>query len=259
MNPNHSFSEGASRWARTLNSSIAMLPSLRLGFAFGIMILAAGCNSGGHECMTPLVLSFDGAPVQYTPPTSESRYFELGQNDQSLTTDWPTAHTPWLARDVDGDGFITSGAELFGSDTALSKATKAKNGFLALAALDSNGDGRIDAADDAWKEILIWTDRNQDRTSELDELETAAEAGVVSIDLGAFGLANGVPPRCDARGNCEVERSSFGWNDTSGAMQSGAVVDVHLPVFAKPDPGEPPGSGDGESPSYPFGDMCGAD
>jgi len=37
-----------------------------------------------------------------------------------------------------------------------------------------------------------------------------------------------VDPRCDARGNCEVERATFRFRDAAGREHTGAVVDVHL-------------------------------
>ena len=37
-----------------------------------------------------------------------------------------------------------------------------------------------------------------------------------------------VEPRCDDRGNCEVERASFRTLDEHGKVSVGAVVDVHL-------------------------------
>ena len=39
-----------------------------------------------------------------------------------------------LAIDLNGDGVINTGAELFGNETELADGTKAANGFLGLAA-----------------------------------------------------------------------------------------------------------------------------
>ncbi len=54
---------------------------------------------------TPLVLSLDDRPVRYTQAAGT---FALRPGDP-VATDWPTADTPWLALDLDGDGRITSG------------------------------------------------------------------------------------------------------------------------------------------------------
>jgi hypothetical protein len=166
---------------------------------------------------TPLVVAFDSQPVEFSAGGS----FAFLPGDP-MASDWPTAKTPWLARDLDGDGSITSGAELFGSNTALPDGTAAKNGFVALAPLDDNRDGRVDAQDAAFASLLLWSDRNGDRQSTPDELAPLASK-VVSITL-----ENAIEIRCDARTNCERERSAMEWRDERG-VHRGSVVDVYLP------------------------------
>jgi hypothetical protein len=157
---------------------------------------------------TPLVLSFDSARVQYAPSATGP-------------SDWPTTATPWLAMDRDGDGAITSATELFGNETRLAGRT-ARHGFEALAALDDNGDGAIDAHDAAFAKLLLWTDRDGDRQSSPDELAPLSTR-VVTLSLGAHR-----EPFCDLRMNCEGERAAMTWRDAAGATRSGIVVDVYL-------------------------------
>ena len=166
---------------------------------------------------TPLVVAFDGQPVEFT--TGGSFAFLPGD---PMASDWPTATTPWIARDLDGDRRITSGAELFGSNTRLPDGTAARNGFVALAPLDDNHDGVIDATDAAFGALLLWSDRDGDRQSTPDELVPLASR-VVSITL-----ENELAIRCDARTNCERERSAMQWRDADG-VHAGSVVDVYLP------------------------------
>jgi hypothetical protein len=168
---------------------------------------------------TPLVLSFDGAPVTFAATLGA---FDLAAT-QSVVTDWPTASTPWLALDRDGNGAIDDGAELFGSATVLRSGERAANGFAALAELDSNGDGRITPEDVAWSSLRLWGDANGDRASSPAELSPLAARRILSIDLRYTSDA-----RCDARDNCEIERASFHWADEAGAVHTGTIVDVHL-------------------------------
>lgn len=169
---------------------------------------------------TPLVLSFDGAPVAYLADRTHG--FDLN-GERSQVTDWPTAQTPWLALDRDGDGRITDGSELFGSMTALSTGERAPNGFAALRELDADGDGRITPRDPGFARLLVWSDHDGDRRSTPGELVSAAAAGLLSIDLDYV-----VDPRCDARGDCEVERAVFRFRDAAFVERTGAVIDVHL-------------------------------
>ena len=168
---------------------------------------------------TPLVAVFDGMDVRYQQGGEFA--FTPGA---PMPTDWPLAVTPWLARDLDGDGAITSGTELFGSSTTLPDGQIAAEGFSALAGLDANHDGWIDAGDPAFASLLLWSDRNGDRRSSADELEALATR-IVAIDLSSHPSA-----RCDDRRNCEGARSAMRIRTADGTVRAGAIVDVYLPV-----------------------------
>jgi len=156
---------------------------------------------------TPIVLSFGDTRVEYAAGAG---------------TDWPTATTPWLARDLDGDGPVTSEAELFCSQTELRSGRLGQHGFDALGQPDKNRDGVLDAADPAFGTLLVWRDNNGDRIGTPDEL-TKLLYSVVSLSLDYRREAY-----CDLRGNCEGERSSMIWRDATGALQTGSAIDVYL-------------------------------
>ena len=187
---------------------------------FGTMI--AFCNLDGgipyydwDGCSTPLVLRTGGRPVEYLASTDR---FAMTASDRCPATDWPTAATPWLARDLDRSGSIDSGHELFGSGTRLGP-TYATDGFQALATLDSDGDARITPADVAWPELLLWFDHNSDRRSTLWELEPLSTHGITALAL-RYDTQN---TRCDARGNCEIERAPVSSDDHTAEL-----VDIRL-------------------------------
>jgi hypothetical protein len=170
-------------------------------------------------CGTPLVLAFDGERVEFTRAAGA---FDVMGLAMSVDTDWVSAATPWLAVDLDGDGAIDDGRELFGSMTQLPDGSRARNGFQALAALDADGDGRVTSSDPAFSRLLVWTDANQDRRSSSGELRSADAAGLVAIDLAYRDV-----PTCRG-GSCEVERARFVFRDASGREREGDVIDVHL-------------------------------
>jgi hypothetical protein len=180
------------------------------------------CLSSSNEefrCTTPLVLSFDDAPVKFE---ASDKTFAFTPS-RPVRSDWPAAVTPWLARDVNGNGRIDDGSELFGSNTKLGNGV-AKHGFEALAALDGNEDGLIDSRDPLFASLLVWRDQNGDRLSQPAELTSLVQNKVTALSLDFADQ-----PRCDERGNCERQRSTFAWSG-----RRGAVVDVYLKVSAAP-------------------------
>jgi hypothetical protein len=184
--------------------------------------VGTGSTSGvatGGTTGTPIVLAFAGESVEFTRPLGE---FDLFGRSASVGTDWVSGATPWLAVDIDGNGAIDDGSELFGSMSVLPDGTRAPNGFVALAAFDDDGDGRITARDAVFEHLLVWRDANQDRKSSPNELTSARAAGLVSIEL-AFNVV----PRCEA-GDCEMERARFVYRDARGAEHTGDAVDVHF-------------------------------
>lgn len=168
---------------------------------------------------TPLVLSFDGAPVTFQ---SSERAFAIN-GTMSVATDWPTARTPWLALDRNSNGAVDDGGELFGSATVLKSGERAENGFIALRELDTDGDGQLTPADGGWSQLQLWNDGDADRVSSSRELTSLGARRLVSIDL-----AYAVERRCDDSGNCEVERAGFRYVDEAGVERSGVIIDVHL-------------------------------
>jgi hypothetical protein len=106
------------------------------------------------------------------------------------------AEIAFLALDRDGDGYITSGKELFGDHTLPGSS----NGFAALGrmVLESNGGvrrGSVSSDDPLFARLLLWTDSNHDGISEPGELRAASEL------LSDIGLAYGDHRRRDGNGN----------------------------------------------------------
>lgn len=78
----------------------------------------------------------------------------------------------YLALDLNGDGVINDGSELFG--------TRSGDGFSDLARYDSDGNGWIDENDEIWRRLRIWT--QDDRGN--DKLYTLSDKNVGAIYLG---------------------------------------------------------------------------
>jgi hypothetical protein len=129
---------------------------------------------------TPLVLDLDGDGVE-TRSYADGTRFDLDVDGDLDRTGWVSPDDGLLVRDLDGDGLINDGTELFGSATRLPDGSVARDGFEALASLDSNGDGRIDADDPAFAELRVWQDRNSDGLTGADELKTLGDLSINSL------------------------------------------------------------------------------
>jgi len=128
----------------------------------------------------PLVLDLGGDGIE-TVAASSGVLFDHNADGIQTTSGWIKPDDGLLVRDIDGNGLIDTGRELFGDSTVLANSKTAVNGFAALADLDSNADGVIDAADAAFGELKVWQDVNQDGISLTGELKSLAELGISSL------------------------------------------------------------------------------
>src|SRR5690606_1887664 len=99
----------------------------------------------------------------------------------SERTGWGSPDDGLLVHDRNGDGRINNGTELFGNHSILSNGQTAENGFQALAEYDDNGDGVVDAQDASYSRLQVWRDINGNGISDVGELQSLADAGVLSI------------------------------------------------------------------------------
>ncbi|WP_243042367.1 calcium-binding protein [Dyella sedimenti] len=143
------------------------------------------------ERYDPLALDLDGDGKITTSAESNwaGALFDNDGDGIRTASGWVGSNDGLLVRDLDGNGAIDNGRELFGDQTVLRNGQHAATGFEALADLDSNGDGVIDASDEAFASLRIWRDRNGDGISQAGELSTLDELGIVSLSL-AHASAN---------------------------------------------------------------------
>ncbi len=138
----------------------------------------------------PLVIDLDGDGFEITS-VMNGVYFDDNNEGLAEKTQWVSPDDGLLAIDLNGDGIINDGSELFGTSTIMPDGSLAKSGFEALMQYDTNGDGVIDENDDMYSRLLIWQDLNSDGISQSDELRTLAEMGIKSISLSA-GMVDGI-------------------------------------------------------------------
>lgn len=158
--------------------------------------------------LDPLILDLNGDGIISTTTVENGKYFDMDANDFAERTAWVGSGDGVLVRDLNNNNQIDNGNELFGDRTLLSNSNYAQNGFQALADLDSNLDGVIDANDTYFSELKILRSDGY--------LGTLSDLGIQSINLSAP-----VSNQIDASGNTQAFLGQFTWdNNTTSAIGS---------------------------------------
>ncbi len=151
--------------------------------------------------VTPLVvdLNQDGKIDLLSAFDKKAVSFDLKGNGKLNLTGWIGATDGLLVRDVNGDGIINSGYELFGSYSMSYRVGSGKtfrNGFLALRQFDIDHNRLIDSKDGVFHELMVWQDQNTNGLTDSGELLTLEEIGVTSISLSYTKnpTSNGIVP-----------------------------------------------------------------
>lgn len=116
----------------------------------------------------PLVINLDTNIAE----VSEQKFlFDIDSDGTKDSISQLSKSSGYLALDLNEDGIINDGSELFG--------TKSGNGFKDLAKYDSDGDGWIDEDDEIWSKLLIWSKDEEGN----DTLYHLTDKGVGAICL----------------------------------------------------------------------------
>ena len=116
----------------------------------------------------PLVINLNGNIAEVS---DQKFYFDLDTDGEEEAISRLCEDSGYLALDLNQDGKINDGSELFG--------TKSGDGFEDLSAYDEDGNGWIDENDDVWNKLKIWV---QDANGN-SKLYSLAEQGVGAICL----------------------------------------------------------------------------
>ncbi|MFT4926302.1 MAG: hypothetical protein ACI8WB_002400 [Phenylobacterium sp.] len=131
-------------------------------------------QDGFHFAQAGVGVDFDfNGDGEYT----SVQWFELNGNDA------------FLAIDLNDNGIVDHGAELFGTGSQLLDSDGyASHGFEALAQYDQpqfggNDDGVIDASDKVWPKLSLWLDSNADGIATDEEMLTLAQYGITNLSV----------------------------------------------------------------------------
>jgi Ca2+-binding RTX toxin-like protein len=191
-----------------------------------------GIESRGIDQTNPILFDHDGDGIKHA-------------------TGWITADDGFLVLDRNGNGTIDSGRELFGDSTPLAGGQTAEDGFAALAAEDTNGDGAVTAADARFTQLRVWRDLNQDGISQSNELFTLGQLGITAINVSSVERNQPV-----GNGNQIADVGTYvrdnGLIGTVGETHGAADIDLAEDTFYREFPDEIPlASGITELPNIP--------
>jgi hypothetical protein len=137
--------------------------------------------SGGSGT-TPLILDLNYDSV-HTLGTDAGVQYDITGSGLQTSVGWSSPEDGFLVRDINNDGLINDGTEMFGEATVLVNGERAQDGFEALSDLDTNQDGLIDSQDQAFNSLAIWRDANTDGETDAGELLTLAQNDIASLNL----------------------------------------------------------------------------
>ena len=141
-------------------------------------------RSGKAHGYDPLILDLGGNGIETISVAGFSGSLFDHNNDGIRTAiGWISSDDGLLVRDLNGNGLIDNGSELFGNNTRLANGQNAAHGYAALAELDSNHDNLINQADELFSSLKVWQDINQDGISQANELFTLQALGIQSLNL----------------------------------------------------------------------------
>ncbi|WP_199084622.1 calcium-binding protein [Bosea sp. ASV33] len=195
---NHKGSGNIVVFKQTILNGIGSLESIT-NYTNLVLKAGYGTDLNGKD---PLVLDLDGDGFELIPRTSSDIFFDLDADGFAEQTSWVSPDDGLLTRDLNGNGRIDDITELFG--------TASTPGFSALAALDSNSDGWVNAADAGFGSLLVWRDLNGNGQTDAGELKTLGEMGITGISLGSSAPSDNL-----IRGNVVRAESVFTRSDGS--------------------------------------------
>ena len=191
---------------RTLIISAALLTLTNAATAASLSDHFAFRNSADLP-PAPLLLDLDRNGFNLSEP-GIGVTFDISAKGESNYIQWVSVGTDdgFLAIDLNDNGIIDNGSELFGKGTDLKLiGDKASNGYIALRQYDlvelgGNGDQRIDEKDKIWSSLKIWVDSNADGFSQSSEIKGISEHAINNINIKPRTTQN-VNVRLDQAGN----------------------------------------------------------
>ena len=205
------------------DTTAGVVEGINAGLSLLSLLGSIGSFGGTNNYGSPLVLDLAGDGIALSS-TAGGVAFDITGSGSRQTAWVEGKDDALLAIDLDANGRIDDGTELFGEASRVSDFAGG-DGFGALAALDrpqsgGNGNGLVESGDMMFDRLLLWRDSNRDGVSQPSELSTLQSAGIEALSVSVESDTSVF----DAHGNDLSSRSSFLRSDGTG----GLMVDVYF-------------------------------
>ena len=175
----------------------------------------------------PLVLDLGADGISIIPQSESVVFFDMDFSGNLNSVSWIGADDGFLARDVNGNGNIDDASELFSSHTD----STSRSGFEALAKLDTNSNGLVDALDADFGSLLVWQDLNGDGQSQDGELLPLAEYNITALPTAKILVPHVAPGGDVLYGGAAVTTSSSDNDAAAPFLFELGLVTITDPVY----------------------------
>ena len=159
-------------------------------------------SSESYVLTDPLIINLGSD----TTSVSDMKFrFDLDADGQEENISFAGEGSGFLALDVNGNGVIDDGSELFGA--------KSGDGFGDLAAYDADGNGWIDENDAIYSKLRVWV-KGADGSDRLLDLK---EADVGAIYLGSADTEFSIRNRATNETNAVMRKTGIYLKESGGA------------------------------------------
>lgn len=172
------------------NVNVSMTRSFETAMMSGMDIVAEPVAN----FVDPLVINLDNNVAS----VSDQKFlFDIDSDGVLDSISGLNKGSGFLALDINGDGVINDGSELFG--------TKSGSGFRDLAAYDEDGNGWIDENDSIFDKLLIWTKDENGK----DELYHLKESGVGALYVESVSTDFALNNLSDNKTNAKIRETGI--------------------------------------------------